>query len=147
MRGLWQARRSIGAPVLHGFGHVRQLRSVCAGQVCDAAGHLERAVRAAGRPAQASGGQMEELRRRVVEQHMGVDLAPVQVLVRLALARDGAFGCLDERAGLAAAGLQQVGRGHGRHIDMQVDAVEQRAAELALVARDLVRCAAASPLR
>jgi hypothetical protein len=44
---------------------------------------------------------------------------------------------------LACLRRHQVGRRQGGHFHMQIDAVKQRAAEFALIARHLVGCAAA----
>lgn len=62
-------------------------------------------------------------------------------LPRLYTARANAVGRL------ARWGIEQVGSGQGGHVDVQIDAIEQRAAEPALVARHLIGRAAARPWR
>lgn len=130
---------------------MRDLGVLRTGQVGDGAGHFQGAVRGAGRPAQARGGSLQELGGGGLQQHMGVDLLAVQGLVGTALALDGALARLghalaDGRGGFAGRGAQQLLRGQSGHFNVQVDAVEQRAAELGLVARDLVGRAAAGAL-
>jgi len=120
-------------------------------QVGDGARHLERAVRAARRPPQARCCGIEELGGRIVEVQVLVDLLALQRLVGPALACQGPCPRLhhalaDGGAGLPGRCLEQLLRRHGGHLDMQVDAVQQRPAELALVARDLVGCATAGAL-
>jgi hypothetical protein len=79
---------------------------------------------------------------------MPVDLGALQRVVGLALARQRPLAGPDRPlangvGSLAGGRIQQLLRRNGRHLDVEVDAVEQGAAELALVARDLVRRAAA----
>ena len=66
-----------------------------------------------------------------------------------ALASEGVARAATTRARIARsaspAALPQLLRHDRRHFDVQVDAIEQRAAELALVARHLVGRAAAGP--
>jgi hypothetical protein len=68
--------------------------------------------------------------------------------IGLALARQLPLeGCLhpslDHRAGLAGCLVGEIVLGQGRHLDLQIDAVEQRPGDFAAVARHNVRCAAA----
>lgn len=121
-------------------------------QVGDGARHLQRPVRAAGRPAQARGGGVEELGGGIVQVQVGVDLLSLQRLVGGALARDGLGAGLlhpgtDAGGGLARSRLDQLLCGQCGHLHMQVDTVQQRSAELGLVAVYLVGRAAAGPLR
>jgi hypothetical protein len=59
----------------------------------------------------------------------------------------GLAACLHGGRAFAGGRLQQFRRAERRHFDVQVDAIEQRPAQLALVTRDLLRRAAAGPLR
>jgi hypothetical protein len=139
-------------PVLHGLGHMGHLRAGGARQVGNGARHLQGAVRAAGRPAQAAGGGLQELRGSRVQGGVGVDApgpaapgwtcpgAPARGRARATRSRTVAL------ASPAGASSSSLG-GQGGHLHMQVDAVEQRPAELALVARHLVGRAAAGALR
>jgi hypothetical protein len=125
--------------------HARLHRLAAPGQVGNRARHLQRAVRAARRPAELGGG-VEELRAVASSWH-AVDGAALQRLVGAALALHRALARRDDAARMLAVDSPAVRRAalgrHRRHFDVQVDAVQQRAAELALVARDLVRRAAA----
>jgi hypothetical protein len=128
-----------GPAVLHRLGHMRHLGAVGAGQVGDGAGNFQGTVRAAGRPAEPGGGHIEELGGGIVQPQVLVDLLALQALVGFALARNGSLArqgaaLADAGGGLTWRCLQQVGRRQRGHVDVQVDAVEQRAAELALVA-------------
>ena len=94
---------------------------------------------------------MQKLRRCRIQLGVQVDLLSDQGLVGLALAclcpraRSNAAGA-HAGAGLAGRSLQQILCGQGGYSDMQVDAVHQGTAQAALVARDLVRSAAAALL-
>ena len=140
------------APILHGLGHMRSLDVRAAGQIGNGARDLQHAVQAAPRPAHARGRRLHKASGRGRELQVLVHCRPLQRLVGHALAferqRMGAHHAFaDLRRGLAGGGLQQLRGRQGRHFDMQVDAVKQRPAELALVARHLVGRAAAAPQR
>lgn len=103
---------------------------------------------AAGAPTQALSGVLQELQGGGVGLHMGVQCLAAEGLVRFALARQGALAgghhaLAHAGAGLAGHAVQQVIGGQGGHVYHQVDAVQQGAAELALVARHLLGAAAA----
>ena len=73
---------------------------------------------------------------------MAIDVGALQRLVGPALAFDRALargGCAraDGGRGLARGRIEQLLRRHRGHFDVQVDAIQERAAELALVARHL----------
>ena len=118
------------------------------GQVGDGARHLQRPVRRTGAPAQLGGGRLQEAQGGVVECGMPVDRGALQGLVGRALpidgARSGRFhpGADGSRGFARRRAQQQLGWQRG-HLDVEIDAVEQRSAELALVARHLVGRAAA----
>jgi len=122
-----------------------------AGQVGNGARHFQGAVRAARRPAQAGGRDVQKFGRRVVQQQITVQRLPLQGLVGNPLARHRPLACRSAAranvgAGLARGRLHQFAAVHCRHFHMQIDAIHQRATELALVARHLVGCAAAALL-
>ena len=120
------------APVLYGLGNMRACDRGAAGQVGDAARHAQYAVVGAGRPVQAQHGAVQQLLARGVELAMQRDLLVLQSMVGFALARQlqgkrrrHARG--DRRRAFAGKRLRaQHCRRHGRHFDLQIDAVEQR---------------------
>ena len=125
------------------------LHSRAAGQVGNGARHLERAVGAAGRPAQACGGLVGEGQGLGREAQVVVQGLALELVVGAALALHGQRAGLDHAlahglAGFARARGQQLLRGQGADFHMQVDAVQQRAADARLVARHLVGRAAAA---
>ena len=127
---------------------MRHAHRVAHREVGDGAGHAQRAVGAARAPAQARGGTVQELQRGGFGIRVGFERLAGQGLVGGALAHPGTLArgvhaFAHGGAALARGAMQQVLRRQGGHFHMQVDAVEQRAAELALVARDLVRRVAA----
>ena len=151
-RRLWLSDgAAVGPPVLHGLGHMAHFGRGCTRQVGNGARHLQRTVRAAGRPAQAGSGGVEEFGGGILQVQVGVDLLALQRLVGLALPRQchGAglrHAFADRLAGFARGCLHQLVGGQGGHLHMQVNAVQQRAAELGLVAVHLVGRAAARAL-
>ena len=138
-------------PVLHCFGHMCGLGRGAAGQVGNRACHAQGAVGGACRPSQAGGSRLQEAGGGGRQGQVGIELLALQAVVGAVLACQGPRPCLRNpgahgAAALAAAVLQQLGRWQGRYFDVQVDAVEQRAAQLALVARNLLGRTAAGPL-
>jgi hypothetical protein len=100
------------------------------------------------RPSWAGRRGVQEAQCGGLERAVAVDVGALQRLVGTALARlgdlaRGGHASADGRARFAWRGVEQFVRGDGQHLDVQVDAVEQRAAELALVAQHLVGRAAA----
>lgn len=119
------------------------------GQVGNGARHLERAVGAAGRPAQACGGLVGEGQGLGREAQVVVQGLALELVVGAPLALHGQRAGLDHAlahglAGFARARGQQLLRGQGANFHMQVDAIQQRAADARLVARHLVGRAAAA---
>lgn len=107
-------------------------------QIRNRARHLECAVDAAGRPAELGGGGLQEAGGGGFQGDGLVDGLAVQGLVGAALAVDGVLAGggaarADGGGGFAGGGVQQVVGGQGGYFDVQVDAVDQRAAEFALV--------------
>jgi hypothetical protein len=136
-------------PQLHGLGQVRHADALAAGQVGHGARHLQRAVQAAaatspGARRPAAGSALAG----VVEHAVGVDARPASSAALgspgapAAAARAAATRAATMALGSPSAAHQLVGR-HRRHLHLQVDAVEQRARQLALVARHLLGRAAA----
>lgn len=98
---------------------------------------------AAGAPAQAGGRGVQELQGGGIGAGVFVELLSGQALVGVALAllravARGLHPLAHRGGGFTSASLQQVLGRQCRHLHVQVDAVEQRAAELALVAGDLI---------
>ena len=123
-----------------------------AGQVGNGAGHFQGAVRGAGAPAQALGGGLGKAGGFGLQMQIFIQRLPGQILIGHALPRQRALaggGAARAYGGAAFArrGGQQLGGGQGGHFHVQVDAVQQRAGELALVAGDLVWRAAAGMAR
>lgn len=117
---------------------MRELHGLRTGQVGNRAGQFQAAVDAAARPAQACRGGVQEFRRRIVEPALRVDGFALQRLVAAALAGQGAFAgghhALPDRG--AAFTRRRVDQFVGRQradFDVDIDAVQQGAAELALV--------------
>lgn len=122
---------------------MRCLDGVAACQVGNGAGHLQAAVGAATAPPQPGGGFLQQGAGAVVQPGLGVDGLAVQVGIGASLAVQGALAGHQTagRNGEGAfpwRGVQQVLRGQTGHLDVQVDPVQQGAAEFALVAADLV---------
>ncbi len=132
------------AAALDGFGHVGRADAAGLVHVGDCTRDFEDAMVTAGRQAQALDGGAEQLAAGGVGLAPVFDLAAGEACVGLALA-----GVLDRpaardplahgRRGLAGGGRLQLGDRHAGHFEEQVDAVEERAGELAAVAGDLVR--------
>ena len=77
-----------------------------------------------------------------IERCAGEIAVDDSLAIEVALARDG-HAARDDRARLAVGSASELARRHGGHLDLQVDAVKQRAADPALVAQDRVGRAAA----
>ena len=130
------------APVAERFGDMDPADLLGPGEIGDRAGDAEDAVEAARRKPHRRRGIGEELaprlvgRRDLVEQlavGFGIGARPVAVV---ALGLDCARGgdpARDLGAALRRRRQGEVGGGHARHFDMQVDAVEQRARHARLV--------------
>lgn len=99
---------------------------------------------AATAPAEFGGRLLQQAAGGLAQACLLVDGLTLQLGVAAALAGQGAFACGEAACcnGLGAFagwGVQQVLRTQAGHFDVQVDPVEQRAAEFALVAADLIR--------
>lgn len=100
-------------------------------------------MNAAAGPAQAGSGRVEKPGRRLIQLALRVYGFSLQGLIAAALARHRPFACGDHT--LTDAGgaftrrrIDQLVSRHGPDFHMQVNAVHQGAAELALITRDLV---------
>lgn len=107
-------------------------------QVGDRARHLEHAVVGPRRPVQVPGGIVQQPASGFVGRAVAVDLARPQVAVGPSLARElarmGARHPLRDARARFAIGLRAHAiRRHGRHRQLDVDAVEQRPRNAALV--------------
>ena len=116
---------------------------VLAGEIGDGAGDAEDPGIAAGRKLHRGGGLGEELTAGFVRR--GENIERIAIELRICAGAPG----VDCAAGLAGAGggdaggnlvrafgrrrQYQIGGGDGRDLDMQVDAVEQRAGDLGLI--------------
>ena len=124
------------------------------GQVGDGARHLQRAVRGARAPAQPRRRDVAGTsppRRRAPHARRSPCLASAWFGLALARAWRARARPRSARGSPAvdspAGAVQQLLGRQRRHFHLQVDAIEQRAAQLALVARDLVGRAAAGLVR
>ena len=128
---------------MHGFGHMQGFDGVAAGQIGNRAGDFEAAVGAASAPAEFGGGFLQQGRCRIAQPGLRIDGLALQCSIGAALTRQCPLPCGqtaggDGRCVFARRRVQQVLRGQAGHFNVQVNAVQQRAAELALVAADLV---------
>ena len=101
------------------------------------------------RPTQAAGCHVQKLQRVGLQQDVLVYGLTLKGHIAAALALYGAgAGCITARANalrrFSSRCVQQVGMGQAGHLHMQIDAVHQGAAELGLVAVNLVWRAAAA---
>jgi len=137
-----------GAPVLDRFRDMLGRHVLRAAQVGHRARYLEHAVVGARRPVQLLHRGAQQAFAGRVRAAVAVDLARRQALVRLALARQLQrmrlrHACGDRGAALAFGQGADALRRHGRHCQLDVDAVEQGAGDAVLVALRAFRRAAA----
>src|SRR5499427_7539995 len=149
MRGLLGERSeaTVEASILHGLRHVLHAYPLTSLEIRDSAGDLEDAVVAAGGKTQAAHGLLEEfgsLRGRCTKAphlapaHAGVHPCPgAGQALALALARS-LYPGPDRRRRLAPS-CREIGVGHGRHLEVEVDPVEERAGESGQVLLPLAR--------
>jgi len=135
--------------ILYGLGYVRGRDGRRGRKIGDGARDLEHAMIAARRQAETADRLFEQLRAPGIRRTVTVDFACAQAGVGLALALLLPFaGCTHARAydcgRFALLPAREIVLRHGRHFDLQVDAVEQRPGDFAAVARDLIRRAAAA---
>src|SRR5262249_45819119 len=133
----------IGSAVLNRLGHVRGRNAGRTGQVGDRARHLQDAMKTARGQAQATDRLLEQqlalrIRSRVLPHFTGRELS-----VRFALACELALACsahprADRRTWLAFTPPRELFRRHSRHLDVDVDTVEQGAGDAASIARHLI---------
>jgi len=139
-----------GIAVLQGFSHMLELDGVGAAQVGNGACHLEHAVRLTGGPGPARGGLLQALTRLGADR-AGGELCGRQRLVAARLSGGRARTSGDAPPLHLGGGFTRWRFQHGvrrlpAHLHMQIDPVEQGAAQAMSVARDLIRCAAAQPV-
>jgi hypothetical protein len=141
-------------PVLQGLGKVGRLDAGSAGQVGDGAGELEHPVVGAGRELELAHGRFHQALAGVVQAAPAPDLGRAHLAVgaqpaagealRLELpGRDHALA--DALRRLAAALAGQLVILDLRHLDVDIDPIEQRPRQTLLVAADRRRGAGAGP--
>lgn len=138
--------------VLNGFKQVG-LRDVPGpGQIGDGAGHLKDAVVGAGGERELLHGLLQQIAQRGAEGAVGLDIGrehpgiggQAGAAEAHQLILPGLFDALpDGGGGFTGPVTAQLGDGEGRSLDVQVDAVKQRAADPGAVALNLRRRAAA----
>lgn len=146
-----RSERGERAPVADRLGDLRGRRGRIAGQIGDRAGDLQHAEIRARRPAEALAGLAQQPLAVVGRAAQVVGLAAAQHVVRLALPRQ-LHGARSRDAlgdhGARLAGRRRARREFGHrqrgHVDLDVDAIEQRPGQLAQIARRDVGCAAAA---
>src|ERR1039457_1187173 len=131
---------AIQAPILHRFRQMLRADTVRAAEVRDGARHLEDAVVGAGAQAHAADGHFQRPLAGLVEraqaaQYARRDVGVVEPAVLLDRTRRFHAGAHLLRGHSVILAPQLLVR-HRRYFDVQVDAVEQRAAHLAQVALD-----------
>ena len=137
----------VQTPVLDGLADVFRPDSLRALQVGDGAGDLQDAVVRPGAEAQLVDGGLQQLPARVVHLAKLPDILALHVSIgehlpvlaepRQLLFPGGLHPFPDPDGGLPLPVAGQFGELHGRHLDMDVDPVQQRSAHLAHVFLDL----------
>ena len=135
-------------PVLNGFGEMRWGDVVAAGQIGHAARQLEHAVIGACRQIQSGDRLLEQRFPGGIRSAELFDFLCAEPGIGLALPRHltctrRLHAVAYDVAGLTCAGLHQFVLRQRGHVDLDVDAVEQRPGNACAVARDLVRRVAA----
>jgi hypothetical protein len=138
----------VHAPVLHGFGDVRGLDVLIASQIGDGACDLEDAMVGARRQTEAGDGLTQQGFALCIGRAVAVDLGDGKLRVGFVLSRElalprGFHASLYGRAGFAVGLLEQVFLRHGGDFDLDVDAIQQWAGDLAAITRHLIGRAAA----
>src|SRR5215471_10750403 len=142
MRGLLGegSEAAVEAAILHGLGHVLHVYPLTSLEVRDSASDLEDAVVAAGGETQAAHRLLEQprsSRRRCTKAphlaptHAGVHPCPGASQALALMLAGGLHAGPNRRRGLAV--------GHGRHLEVKVDPVEERAGESGQVLLPLAR--------
>ena len=131
-------RFPVQTSVLDRLGEMGLKNVFLSGQIGDGPRHLENAGVAAGGKGQAVGDQLQEPPPLFIQTAETADVAglhlrvAVQAEFRQPLSLNGA-GRLhpgtDRRRGFALGGIGEIAMGDPGHLDLQVDAVEQRAGE------------------
>ena len=140
------------APVPQRFGHRGRAARASRIEIRDRAGDAQHAPRGARREAEAVDGAAEQLRARpasasTMPLEIGVGEAAHSRTPARRRCRSRAAATRSRTAALpalgAAAAASSSAQRHRPHVDVQVDAVEQRAREARLIARELAVVAAA----
>lgn len=143
---------AIECPILDRLGEMLGADVVGPREVGDRARHLEQPVKGPGGESEAEHRGAQQLLGGAIEPAVAPHLARAHVRVRvqarmrdesplLSLAR-GLYARADRRARLLALFAGQIGRGHGRHPELEIDPVEQRPRDPAQIALHLERIAA-----
>ncbi len=132
----------IHAPVLHGFGDVRSQNIPTASKIGDGARHFEHAMVGARGEIQTGDSLPQQRLAFCIGRAVAIYFGDGELCVGFVLADQLPLPCrlgsgLYGRTGFAVGLLKQVFLGHGGDFDLDVDAVQQRAGDLAAIARDL----------
>jgi len=128
---------AVEAAILHRLGHVLRGYPLTSLQVSDSAGDLEDAVVTARGKAQAAHRLLEEPgalgRRRAEAAHLASAHPSVHACSGAGQARALSLTCrldpsADDRRGLASS-PREIGIGHGGHLEVEIDPVEERTGE------------------
>src|SRR5215468_8169611 len=149
MRGLLGegSEAAVEAAILHGLGHVLHAYPLTSLEVRDSASDLEDAVVAAGGETQAAHRLLEEpgsFRRRCTKAphlapaHAGVHPCPGAGQALALTLTSSLYPGPDRRRRLAPS-CREIGVGHGRHLEVEVDPVEERTGESGQVLLPLAR--------
>ena len=142
----------VKTPVLDGLAQMLGADGRAVGQIGDGSGHLQDSVVGAGREAEGFDRFLEDLCGRVSQPAVPGDLGGLHpgveehrgALETALLDSPHPFHAGGHRpGGLPAAVLDEIGIFYFRNMNVQVDAVEQRARDFGQVAGDLARGAAA----
>lgn len=134
---------AIKTSILNGFGQMGLFDALAAGQVGDGAGDFEDAGVAAGRETEAVGDHLEQLVSGLVHDaeladvaglHLAVGVQAVGFQSRALQLSSGLDPGADGGGGFAVDRVGEILVRHAGHLDMQVDAVEQRTGEAGAVA-------------
>jgi len=138
---------AIAGAVLDRLGEVGHVDGVMTGEVGDRASEAEHAVERASGESEAADRGAEQLLAGAVDAAMGahvggrhhgvgVDAVAIAESTQLPCAGIGDAGA-DARGGIGGGGAEELAVGEGGHLDVEVDAVEQRTGDPAAIALNL----------
>ena len=148
--------RAIQTPVLDGFEEVRSRDLLHGGEVGDRARDFENPIVGAGRETELLHRLLQEIAQRRIDRAMPANLGVGHPRIRgyprtgetCELTITGRLHAGSKQRGrLAGFFRTELGERKGRRLDMQIDPVEQRAADPGAVALNLCRAAAALVFR